>query len=293
MRANPQYVAPESLADALRIKSESGANARVIAGGTDLILRMRDQVFSPQLLVDLCRVPLTGISRTGDRMCIGPSVTLSQILVHEEIASLFPALIEACRPFAGPPIRNRATIGGNIVNASPAADLVPPLLAYDARVVLSSLSGDREMPLTEFFTGPGQTVIEPDEILTEVNLPLMPARSAAHFIKLGQRRSMAISIVNLCARLSLAEDQTIVAARIALGAVAPTPMRAVAAEKALTEMAISCEILEQAAQLASEEISPISDVRASGDYRRRMTGVLVRRALMKTRDELEKVNSDE
>lgn len=285
---SPHYVAPESLEDALRIKSENGADARVIAGGTDLILRMRDQVFSPHLLVDLRQVPLTGISRAGDRMCIGPSVTLSQILAHEDIARLFPALTEACRPFAGPPIRNRATIGGNIVNASPAADLVPPLIAYDARIVLSSVSGDREIPLTEFFTGPGQTVLESAEILTEVSLPLMPARTAAHFIKLGQRRSMAISIVNLCARLSLAEDRTVLAARIALGAVAPTPMRAVAAEKALTGKAISPEIFEQAAQLAGEEISPISDVRASGDYRRRMTGVLVRRALMETRNEMEK-----
>jgi CO/xanthine dehydrogenase FAD-binding subunit len=291
--SNPQYVAPDSLADALRIKSESGAGARVIAGGTDLILRMRDRVFTPELLVDLCRIPLTGISLGSDQMCIGPSVSLSQILAHEDIAGLFPALAEACRPFAGPPIRNRATLGGNIVNASPAADLVPPLIAYDARVVLSSVSGDREVPLAEFFTGPGQTVLEPDEILTEVKLPLMPARTAAHFIKLGQRRSMAISIVNLCTRLSLAEDGKITTARIALGAVAPTPMRAVAAEKALTGKALSPELIEQAAQLASEEISPISDVRASGDYRRRMTGVLVRRALTVTRDELGETDSDD
>ena len=290
---NPQYVAPESLADALRLKGEHGAGARVIAGGTDLILRMRDRDFTPDLLVDLQGIQLGEISHSKDGILIGPSVTLTQILAHEELARRFPALIEACRPFAGPPIRNRATIGGNIVNASPAADLVPPLLAYDARVVLSSLSGDREISLTEFFTGPGQTILEPEEILTEVSLPLMPERTAAYFIKLGQRRSMAISIVNLCARLSLAKDRTIVAARIALGAVAPTPMRAVAAEKALTGKAVSPEILEQAAQLASEEISPISDVRASGDYRRRMTGVLVRRALMETRNELGKVDTDE
>ena len=291
--SNPQYVAPESLADALHIKSESGASARVIAGGTDLILRMRDRVFTPELLVDLCRIPLTGISCGSDQMCIGASVNLSQILAHEDIARLFPALAEACRPFAGPPIRNRATLGGNIVNASPAADLVPPLIAYDARVVLSSVSGDREVPLVEFFTGPGQTVLEPDEILTEVRLPLMPARTAAHFIKLGQRRSMAISIVNLCTRLSLAEDRKIATARIALGAVAPTPMRAVAAEKALMGTALSPEMIEQAAQLASKEISPISDVRASGDYRRRMTRVLVRRALTVTRDELGETDSDD
>ena len=291
--ANLQYVAPESLADALRIKNESGAGARVIAGGTDLILRMRDRVFTPELLVDLRRIPLTGISRSNGEVSIGPSVTLSQILAHDEIAALFPALIEACRPFAGPPIRNRATLGGNIVNASPAADLVPPLLAYDASIILSSESGDRRLALSEFFTGPGQTVMEHDEILTDVRLPLMPADTSAHFIKLGQRRSMAISIVNLCTRLSLAEDRTIVAARVALGSVAPTPLRVIAAEDALTGMKASSELLDQAAQLASEEISPISDARASGDYRRRMTRVLVRRALMVNRNELTEAESDE
>jgi len=176
-------------------------------------------------------------------------------------------------------------IGGNIVNASPAADLVPPLMAYDANIVLSSISGDRELPLAEFFTGPGQTVIEPDEILTEVILHLMPPDSAASFIKLGQRRSMAISIVNLCTRLSLAADGTV-------GAVAPTPLRAVAAEAVLTGNDITTALLDEAAQQASRESMPISDVRASGSYRKRMTAVLVRRALSAAWGELGRNNSN-
>ncbi len=290
--STPQYVAPELLEDALRIKSESGADARLVAGGTDLILRMRDRVFTPKLLLDLRRVPLTAISCTAGEMRIGSYATLSQILAHDEIANLFPALVEACRPFAGPPIRNRATIGGNIVNASPAADLVPPLMAYDANIVLSSISGDRELPLAEFFTGPGQTVIEPDEILTEVRLPLMPPDSAASFIKLGQRRSMAISIVNLCTRLSLAADGTVATARIVLGAVAPTPLRAVAAEAVLAGNDITTALLDEAAQQASRESMPISDVRASGSYRKRMTAVLVRRALSAAWGELGRNNSN-
>lgn len=284
--SNLHYIAPESLDDALRIKSERGANARVIAGGTDLILRMRDRVFTPDLLVDLRRLPLGKIKHSNGGVLLGPSVSLSQILEDEETRKRFPALIEACLPFAGPPIRNRATIGGNIVNASPAADLVPPLLAYDARVEMRTQSGSRELPLSELFTGPGQTVMEPEEILTGVRIPPLPDNSAAHFIKLGQRRSMAISVVNLCTRLSLASDGTVAEARIALGAVAPTPLRATAAERILTGMEIAPELLEKAAQSASEEISPISDVRASGDYRRRMTRVLVHRALKVTRDEL-------
>jgi len=289
----PQYVAPESLEDALRIKSERGADARVIAGGTDLILRMRDRVYTPKLLVDLRAVPLTTISRSASELRIGSYTSQSQILASDEIANLFPALVEACCPFAGPPIRNRATIGGNIVNASPAADLVPPLLAYDASVALSSVSGERVLPLAEFFTGPGQTVLEPDEILTEIRLPLMPEHTAAHFIKLGQRRSMAIAIVNLCTRLSLAEDGTVAMARIALGSVAPTPLRAVAAETALTGSEMSSGLFADAAQRASEEIAPISDVRGSSGYRKRMTAVLLRRALTATRGELEGPGSHE
>jgi len=284
--ATQHYVAPETLEDALSLKRESGADVRVIAGGTDLILRMRDRVFTPKVLLDLRRVSLDTFASAGGELRIGACATHSQILANAEIESQFPALAEACRQFAGPPIRNRGTVGGNIVNASPAADLVPPLIAYDARIVLSSTSGHRELSLEDFFIGPGQTVIEPDEILTEVRLSLMPPGTAASFIKLGQRRSMAIAIVNLCTRLSLDADGKVAAARIVLGAVAPTPMRAVTAEKLLTGKIISTDLLAEAAQTASEEIAPITDVRASGAYRKRMTAVLVRRSLTTAWDEV-------
>ena len=285
----PRYSAPETLQDALNIKGESGADARLVAGGTDLILRMRDRVFSPKLLLDLGRVALDRVSCAEGEMRIGSYTTLSGILANAEIETYFPALAESCRQFAGPPIRNRATIGGNIANASPAADLVPPLLAYDAKIALVSATGDRVLALTEFFTGPGETVMRDDEILTEIRLPLMPPDSAACFIKLGQRRSMAISMVNLCARLSLDTNGVVTVARIALGAVAPTPRRAVAAEALLTGTNLFPELLDQAAQQASQEMAPISDVRASGDYRRRMTTVLVRRALTAVSDSLNRV----
>jgi len=282
----PRYTAPTSLADALQLKKESGAEARVIAGGTDLILRMRDKVLSPSLLIDLRALSLGNIVLGDDELCIGTSVSLSQVLENTDTQRLFPALLAACREFAGPPIRNRATLGGNIVNASPAADLVPPLGAYDAKVVLRSAGGERVLPLLEFFAGPGQSVIEPDEILTEIRLPLMPTLSAATFIKLGQRRSMAISQVNVTTRLSINEESVISEARIVLGAVAPVPMRALAAEQVVSGNMLSDELLRAAAQKAAEEIMPISDVRASRSYRVEMTEVLVRRALFATRDEL-------
>ncbi len=292
MRA-PQYTAPATLEDALHLKREHGADARVIAGGTDLIPRMRDQVISPEILIDLRRVSLDAISLTASEMQIGAYVTQAQLLANRDIAREFPALSEACREFAGPPIRNRGTVGGNIVNASPAADLVPPLVAYDANIILASSGGDREMPLAEFFIGPGQTIIEPDEILTEIRLPLMPSGTAATFLKLGQRRSMAISVVNLTTRLTLDGECTVSDARIVLGAVAPTPIRAVAAEGVLTGKRLSDELLERAAREAGSEVTPISDVRASEAYRKNMTEVLVRRALLATRDELQENASRE
>ena len=280
------FTAPATLEEALRIKQQRGADARVIAGGTDLILRMRDRVFSPALLIDLRRTSLDAISLTSDEMRLGAYVDMSQVLASADIARMFPALPSACREFAGPPIRNRSTLGGNIVNASPAADLVPPLIAYDASIVLSCAGGDRVLPLAEFFVGPGQSVIEPEEILTEIRLPVMPSITAATFIKLGQRRSMAISQVNLATRLTLDESATVSDARIVLGAVAPTPIRAPAAEGILTGKQLSDELLEQAAGQAGQEISAIADVRASQAYREQMVEVLVRRALRATRDEL-------
>jgi carbon-monoxide dehydrogenase medium subunit len=290
---SPEYIAPESLADALKIKQDKGAHARVIAGGTDLILRMRDKVFSPTLLVDLRQVSLDTISCQAGEMRLGAYVTLSQILADDDIAVLFPALVEACRQFAGPPIRNRATLGGNLVNASPAADLAPPLMAYDANIVLASSSGDRVLGLAEFFTGPGQTVMQADEILTAVRLPLMPPDSASKFIKLGQRRSMAISIINLSTRLTLGKKGTVSDARIILGAAAPTPIRAVAAEAVLMGNELSDDRVEEAAIAARKEISPITDVRASRNYRERMAQVLVRRALLASWDDLGRSGSND
>ena len=283
---NPEYTAPATLAEALHIKEERGADARVIAGGTDLILRMQEQVLSPSMLIDLRRLSMDDIVISADEIRLGAFVSISQLLESVDIARLFPALPAACREFAGPPIRNRGTLGGNIVNASPAADLVPPLIAYDATIVLSCAAGDRVLPLLEFFVGPGQSVIAADEILTEIRLPVMPLLSAATFIKLGQRRSMAISQVSLTTRLSVDDSGVASEVRIALGAVAPVPMRALAAEQLILGKAPSEELFGAAAHKAREEVTPISDVRASRSYRLKMTEVLVRRALLATWDEL-------
>ena len=151
----PEFITPASLDDALRIKNERGAEARIIAGGTDLILRMRDKVLLPSTLIDLKKLSLDNFAFTDSGLNLGAYVSLSQVLESVDIEKNYPALPAACREFAGPPIRNRGTLGGNIVNASPAADLVPPLIAYDASIVLSSSRGERVLPLADFFVGPG------------------------------------------------------------------------------------------------------------------------------------------
>jgi CO/xanthine dehydrogenase FAD-binding subunit len=275
----PSYNAPATIDEALRLKSELGADARVIAGGTDLILKMRDHLYSPSLLIDLQNLALDAISGKADGVRIGPSTTHSQLLASADINAIFPALAQACREFAGPPIRNRGTIGGNIVNASPAADLIPPLLAYDASVVLASSAGIREVELAEFFTGPGQTIMAANEILTEIRLPNPSSPGAATFIKLGQRRSMAIALVSIATRLSLDKNGLLSEARIVLGSVAPTPVRALDAEALLVGSKPTEELIDSAAIVAGKTATPITDVRASEGYRNDMTEVLVRRAL--------------
>ncbi len=282
----PDYTAPASLQAALDLKTLHGADARIIAGGTDLLLRMKENAVTPKLLIDLRRVSLDKISCTEDEMSLGARVTLSRVLDNASVASLFPALGEACRHFAAPPVRNRATVGGNLVNASPAGDLHTPLMAYDASVVLTTRTSNRVVPLTDFFLGPGQTVVEPDEILTEIKLPLMPQKTAAKFVKLGLRKSMAISVVNLTTRITLAETGVVNDARIALGAMAPTPVRALEAESLLDGNKISEDLISRAARQASRQTRPIGDLRASARYRENMAEVLVRRALRTTWDEL-------
>lgn len=285
----PEYKAPESLEDALAVKEQYGSDARVLAGGTDLILRLRDRILEPRLLLDLRRVSLTALTYLPGEIRLGAYVTLGQIMASAEATTALPAMASAGRAFAGPPIRNLATVGGNIVNASPAADLVPPLLAYDASVVLLSSTARRIVPLMRFFTGPGQTVMKPDEILAEIRVPLPPRDTASSFAKLGQRRSMAISVVNLSTRLTLDSAQRVSDARIVLGSVAPTAIRAQRAEAMLIGEKLSDELIGEAAAAASSDTSPICDVRGSRDYRKRMTAVLVRRALIAARNELEGV----
>jgi carbon-monoxide dehydrogenase medium subunit len=275
----PDYLAPTSLEEALETVGQQTEGVQIIAGGTDLVPRMRSRVIEPKLLVDLRLLNLDGIEKTAYGIRIGASATHTDILESDLLAEHCPALCEAAADIAGPPIRNRGTVGGNLVNASPAADLAPPLLVYDAVVILAKAGSNREIPLVDFFTGPGQTVLAADELLTEIRIPAVPPNTTSKFIKLGKRKAMAVAVVSAAARLTIDEAGKISQARIALGSVAPTPIRARKAEASLEGQSPSSDLFTEAGQIAGSESSPISDIRASGSYRKKMVAVLTRRAL--------------
>jgi CO/xanthine dehydrogenase FAD-binding subunit len=273
------YIAPLTLSDGCKLMDTYRKSAAVIAGGTDLLVRMRAGLVQPERLVDLRLLELNYIKSEDGKIIIGACTTHAEIIDSEVIAEHLPALAAACAEIGGPPIRNRGTIGGNLANASPAADTAPPLLAYDAEVVLATETGKRTLPIADFFIGPGKTILEPGELLMEVHIPEPPPHTAAAFVKVGKRKAMAIAVVSVAVRITLAKDGRIAGARIALGSVAPTPIRVISAEQTLRGNVLSEELIEKTAEETRRMASPISDLRAPADYRSKMVGVYTRRAL--------------
>jgi len=275
-----EYHQPESLHDAVALAARFGAEASFLAGGTDLIVQIGRGRIAPRHVVGLHRVPgLAGIEANG-RISLGACVTHRSIERAPELAGALRCLIEGAEVIGGHQVRNVATVGGNLVNASPAADLVPCLLALDGVVTLLGPGGERDLPIERFLVGPNQTARQPDELLTRVSLPAPPARAATAFLKAGRRRAMEISVVCVATRLTLdASLERCLEARVALGAVAPTAVRAYQAERALENQPVGGEAFRRAAEAAQEACRPIDDVRASAMFRQHLVGVLVRRAL--------------
>lgn len=284
-RLHFDYNAPQSLeAGLLALRKSPGA--AIIAGGTDLLPSWRGGLIHPTLVIDFKHLGLSYIKAEVNRVRIGAYTTHSQMMVSELLTGYFPALPEACRQIAAPPIRNRGTLGGNLVNASPAADTAPPLMAYDAELVLVKDGSQRVVPLDKFFIGPGETLKQPDELLAEVYIPFCEPNTASKFIKMGNRRAMAIAVASVAVRISLGKAEEVLEARIALGSVAPTPIRAREAESLLVGEKLSEDVISAAAYMAQGEVAPISDIRASKEYRSRMVEVLVKRSLLAARTEL-------
>ena len=274
-----EYIKPGSLIEAFRLLDEHKGEAKPVAGATDLLVKMRDGVERPTYLVDLSFLDELGYIREKDgQIRIGALATLSDLVASSTIREMVPILGETAKKMASWHIRNVATIGGNLCNASPAADMAPPLIVLGSKLELGGLEGERVIPTEEFFRGPGSTVLRDNELLIEIRVPVMPEKSGASFQKLSIRET-ALSTVSAAAWVQSSGGR-IEEARIALGAVAPTPIRAKHAESALKGQETSDGAIERASKEVMRDISPITDVRGSKRYREEMSVLLARRALI-------------
>lgn len=277
-----EYVAPTNLADVVSILAEKGERARILAGGTDLIVQMREGRRSPDVIVDIKHVPeLNEISfdpHKGAR--IGASVPCYRLAEHRHLARTFPGLIEAASLIGGVQIQSRASIGGNLCNASPAADSVPALIASEAVCTLTGPAGSRDLPVEFFCTGPGKTSLEPGELLVGFKLPLPQPHTGTSYLRFIPRNEMDIAVVGVGVSVTLDETLTrCVSARISLAAVAPTPLFVPDASASLVGTALTEADLDKAAGIARAAARPISDMRGDADFRKRLVGVLVKRTL--------------
>jgi len=277
-----EFHEPRTMEEALHLLSQLGGNAKVLAGGTDLLVRMKLKVDRPTHVISLARIPGMDsiIPRNGHSVTIGAGVTAAALSRSELLLDRFTPLALAGGRLGAPMIRNRATIGGNLVNGRPAADLPPACMVFNATLKLKSSTGEREVSVNEFFRGPGDTVIEPHELMVSLNIETPPPWTGGSYIKLGARKALEISMVNVATLLTLqSPDGPIVDARIALGAVAPTPVRAYAAEDLLVGQMPSEEVFARAGETGVGTCSPITDHRGTMEYRCMMIEVLVKRSL--------------
>lgn len=280
--ATEEYWAPTALADALA--HLRGGDVTILAGGTDLMPQSHaGRVTLRHGLLNIRRVPeLAGIARDGDAMRIGALVTMSELMNDPLVRAHFPILVDACDHFASDQLRNAATVGGNVCNASPAGDTLPPLLVLDAEAELASMPNGtidaRRVPLAAFFTGPGKTVRAPHELLTAIRVPMPRARFVAKFFKFGTRPALDISAIAI-AVAGVRSGPTLRDVRVAYGAVAPVPMRAPKTEAALDGTPLDAESIAWIAAVARDEVRPIDDVRASAWYRRELVFNMTKRML--------------
>jgi len=272
---------PQTLPEALDILAAGAPKVVPLAGGTNLIVDMRGGRYRPGALMDIAGLELRSVQREDGHLVMGSGVTIAQALEDPLIAQYAPVLRESAAVFANPLVRNRATVGGNLVDGSPAANTAPPLLVLDAEVELMSQESTRRVPLDDFLVGVRQTLRQPEELLTAIRWPVPQPRSAAAFYKIGLRKSDAIAVVSVAVMIAYDERGHCERARIALGSVAPRVIRIYAAEEMLYGQPLTDKAIAEAARLSAKATSPIDDIRSSAAYRRRVTEVLVRRLLTK------------
>jgi aerobic carbon-monoxide dehydrogenase medium subunit len=271
-----KYFAPAGLAEAVTLLAEYGAKATILAGGTDLLPKINYYELQPEALVFIGKLGLDYVREEQGKLLIGAATTTAKIAASDLIRERAPALTEAAMQSGSVAIRTSATIGGNIANASPAADLVAPLLAMDAAVKLVSAGAERVVLLQDFFLGPHQSVLKSDELLTEIQIPIPQA--GAVFVKLGRRKGQTLSVVSTAVRLEAAGG-VCREARIVLGSMAPRPLRCTQAEALIQGKAVTPDLIQQCAAVAVGESTPITDQRATAWYRQKAGTALVARAL--------------
>ena len=276
-----KYVSPETKEEALKILKEEGVNACIVAGSTNVLPDIKIKKLNPKILVDITAIEeLRGIDKKKDKICISPLTTIAELAHSELILKESKVLIQAAEQFADPLVRNNATIGGNLATASPAADIAVPLLTLGAIIKIESIRQKREVKLKEFFLGPGKTVLQDDEMIVGIEFEQSDINKNGYFIKMGQRKAMAIAIASVAVNLEVRQNK-ISLIRVAAGSLAPTPIRLTTTEVFLKDKEISNKLVEETINKVSEEVNPISDIRASEEYRRYISGILFKRALKK------------
>jgi len=276
------YERPTRLDDAIGLLADRDGDSRILAGGTDLIVQMKKGVLNADLIVDIKSIPqLAEISLDPKgNLAIGANVTLSALEGWITTESKWAGLLMAVRTIGSEQVRNRATVAGNICRASPSGDMAPMLMVMDAKVKIKGPNGYRALPLDGFFAGPGQTVLSPGEIVTSILVPKPSGRFSAVYLKHGTRRAMDLAIVGTAVSISMDDSgKNVLQARIALGAVAPTPIRVPDGERLLVQEGFSESVVREIASMAADRSRPITDMRSTDSYRYEMVKVNVRRAL--------------
>lgn len=272
------YHEPKTVDEALKLLSELGSDAKILAGGTDLLVKMKARQIEPKHIINIKRIEgLRYIVEEGGKIKIGALATWRDIEKTKHIAKKIPALFDAVSVMGSVQVRSMATIAGNLCNASPAADSAPPLLVHGAVVRVSSIRGTREIPLDQFFISPGRTALMPDEMVVEVEVPLPSEGSSSAFLKLS-RTAMDLAKASAAAYLKI-KDGIIVDAKIALGSVAPRPVRSLSAEKELVGRSATEDIFSLASKQVIRDISPIDDIRSTASYRKKVSPILVEDAI--------------
>ena len=279
--AHPTYFSPKSVEEAISLLSKYGDRARVISGGTDIVVQMKRNVLLPDFLINISGIPNLDYVKYDQTngLRVGVLSTIGQVANSPLLQGKFSVLAQGACSLGTPAIKNQGTIGGNLCNAAPSADIAPPLIVLGALAKFAGPGGEKVVPVEDFFTGPGVNIMKDNQLLLEIQIPNPRSYSGGAYLKQTRGRGADLAVVGVAAFVVM--DREIIGdVKIALGAVAPTPIRAKKAEAILKGMKLDDKLLDESSQAASDASKPIDDVRSSADYRKRLVAVLTKRAVL-------------